>query len=122
MTNQARHDAVVFGSVLSGSERQASGGCSGDSIARDFVLALGVAMLDTTRVSGRVMLRSGITLGKMAGFYGRRKHHIGNSVDSTVLENEKSQPLSEIFRSHFPIQVINMMEGLRRWQVHVGWW
>lgn len=158
MTNQARHDAVVFGSVLSDpndkpvadAEVLVSPGHStrtnatgefriagiapgqytvlvrhlghtaislpltlapGDTVARDFVLALGVAMLDTTRVSGRVMLRSGISLGKMAGFYDRRKQHIGNSVDSTVLENEKSQPLSEIFRSHFPIQVINMMGG-----------
>lgn len=83
---------------------------AGDTLARDFVLVHGVAVLDTTHVLATRRALSAVTLGKMAGFYERQKSHIGHSLDSTVLKDVRG-PLSDVLRGRFPARIVSMTGG-----------
>lgn len=83
---------------------------AGDSVGTDFVLVPEVPVLDTAHVVASAAAAF-LTAGKMAGFFHRRQRHVGNAIDSVVLDRERSRPLAEILQSHFQIHVIRMIGG-----------
>lgn len=79
---------------------------AGDTLARDFVLAPGVPVLEPVIVNRNQGAPSMIGLGKMTGYAERRVQHLGRAVDSTTLRQESYRPLGEILRAHLAVQLL----------------
>jgi hypothetical protein len=77
---------------------------AGDSLARDFVLEVDVASLDTIHVVEKPAMPP-LGLMRMAGFDDRRKMGIGRFIDSTVFQKEQSRRLIDILRSYVAVRI-----------------
>lgn len=82
----------------------------GDSLGRDFVLAVDATQLDTVHIvapAGTDFIR----LGKMAGFEERKKNGFGTFFDAATIESQHERRLSEIIQSRAQVRVMQLGSG-----------
>ena len=82
----------------------------GDSLGRDFVLAVEATQLDTVHIVAPAV-SDFIRLGKMAGFEERKKDGFGTFFDAATLEKQHDRRLSEIIQSRAQVRVMQLGSG-----------
>lgn len=82
----------------------------GDSLGRDFVLAVDATQLDTVHIVAPAV-PDFIRFGKMAGFEERRKLGFGTFFDAATIEKQHDRRLSEIIQSRAQVKVIQLGSG-----------
>ena len=83
---------------------------AGDSLGRDFVLAVEATQLDTVHVVAPAASEF-VRLGKMAGFAERKKDGFGTFFDAATIESQHNRRLSEIIQSKAQVRVMQLGSG-----------
>ena len=82
----------------------------GDSLGRDFVLAVDATQLDTVHIVAPGV-SDFVRLGKMAGFEERKKDGFGTFFDEATIESQHNRRLSEFIQSKAQVRVMQLGSG-----------